>query len=81
MIERPYFGQRTRPFDLERALTVALQRDRAAQERRAEIRDLQERYDVFTSREREVMTQVVAGMLRPNPATIMRDEITWIWTN
>jgi FixJ family two-component response regulator len=62
----------TKPFrdqDLLDAIQQALQRDRAARERRAEIQDLQERYDALTSREREVMTLVVAGMLNKQIAS------------
>jgi FixJ family two-component response regulator len=77
MIERLYFGQRDRPFILERALTVntgffvpagkcgsqALQRDRTAHEQQAEVHNLQQRYGSLTAREQEVMTLVVSGML------------------
>jgi len=56
----------TKPFrdqDLLDAIQQALQRDRADRERQAEIHDLQERYHALTSRECEVMTLVVSGML------------------
>ena len=56
----------TKPFrdqDLLDAIQQALQRDSAAREQRAEIHNLQERYRALTTREREVMTLVVSGML------------------
>jgi FixJ family two-component response regulator len=56
----------TKPFrdqDLLDAIQQALQRDSAAREHRAEIHNLQERYRALTTREREVMTLVVSGML------------------
>ena len=56
----------TKPFrdqDLLDAIQQALNLDRAAQEERAEIRDLQQRYNALTAREREVLTRVVSGML------------------
>ena len=56
----------TKPFrdqDLLDAIQQALQRDRAARERQAEIHDLQERYQTLTAREREVLALVVRGML------------------
>ncbi|HWX28205.1 MAG TPA: response regulator transcription factor [Steroidobacteraceae bacterium] len=56
----------TKPFrdqDLLDAIQQALQRDRAAQELRAEVDELHERHQALTAREREVMTLVVSGML------------------
>jgi FixJ family two-component response regulator len=56
----------TKPFrdqDLLDAIQQALILDRAAQEERAEIRDLQQRYQTLTAREREVLSRVVSGML------------------
>jgi FixJ family two-component response regulator len=56
----------TKPFrdqDLLDAIQQALNLDRAAQEERAEIRDLQQRYQALTAREREVFSGVVSGML------------------
>jgi FixJ family two-component response regulator len=56
----------TKPFrdqDLLDAIQQALQRDSAAREQRAEMHNLQERYRTLTTREREVMTLVVSGML------------------
>jgi FixJ family two-component response regulator len=62
----------TKPFrdqDLLDAIQQALQRDRAARERQAEIHDLQARYHALTAREREVMTLVVSGMLNKQIAS------------
>ena len=56
----------TKPFrdqDLLDAIQQALQRDSVAREQRAEIHNLRERYRALTTREREVMTLVVSGML------------------
>jgi len=56
----------TKPFrdqDLLDAIQQALTLDRAAQEGRTEIRDLQRRYEALTPREREVLSRVVSGML------------------
>jgi FixJ family two-component response regulator len=61
----------TKPFrdqDLLDAIQQALQRDRAAREQQAEINDLHERYEALTTREREVMTLVVSGMLNKHIA-------------
>ena len=62
----------TKPFrdqDLLDAIHQALQRDRTARERQAEIHDLQQRYHELTAREREVMTLVVSGMLNKQIAS------------
>ena len=56
----------TKPFrdqDLLDAIQQALARDRAARLHSKEIAELRERFDVLTSREREVMSLVVAGSL------------------
>jgi FixJ family two-component response regulator len=56
----------TKPFrdqDLLDAIQKALERDRAALQQRMEIAELRERFDALTSREREVMRLVVAGLL------------------
>lgn len=56
----------TKPFrdqDLLDAIGLAIKRDRAAREKRAEIAYLSECYESLTSRESEVMTLVVIGML------------------
>jgi FixJ family two-component response regulator len=62
----------TKPFrdqDLLDAIHQALQRDIAAREQQAEIHNLQERYQLLTTREREVMTLVVTGMLNKQIAS------------
>jgi FixJ family two-component response regulator len=62
----------TKPFrdqDLLDAIQQALQRDSAAREQRAEIQDLQGRYQSLSAREREVMTLVVSGMLNKQIAS------------
>jgi RNA polymerase sigma factor (sigma-70 family) len=56
----------TKPFrdqDLLDAVRVALDRNRASREQEKEIADLQRRFDSLTSREKEVVSMVVAGML------------------
>jgi FixJ family two-component response regulator len=56
----------TKPFrdqDLLDAIEQALERDRAVRRHAREIAELRERFDVLTSREREVMSLVVAGRL------------------
>ena len=56
----------TKPFrdqDLLDAIRVALDRDRARREHAKEMADLKRRFDSLTSREREVVSMVVAGML------------------
>ena len=61
----------TKPFrdqDLLDAIQQALQRDRVARERQAEINAVHERYEALTAREREVMTLVVSGMLNKHIA-------------
>lgn len=55
-----------KPFrdqDLLDAVRVAVERDRAKREQEKEIKDLQQRFDSLTSREREVISMVVAGKL------------------
>jgi len=56
----------TKPFrdqDLLDAVRVALDRDRARREQEKEIMDIRGRFDSLTSREQEVVSMVVAGML------------------
>jgi FixJ family two-component response regulator len=56
----------TKPFrdqDLLDAIQQALERDRKARDQRAEIEKLRDRFASLTSREREVMARVVAGLL------------------
>ena len=56
----------TKPFrdqDLLDAVRVALDRDSARREQEKEMADLRTRFDSLTSREQEVVSKVVAGML------------------
>ena len=56
----------TKPFrdqDLLDAVRVALDRDRTRREQEKEVTDLRRRFDSLTSREQEVASMVVAGML------------------
>jgi RNA polymerase sigma factor (sigma-70 family) len=56
----------TKPFrdqDLLDAVRIALERDRARREEEKEVMILQRRFDSLTSREREVLSMVVSGML------------------
>ena len=56
----------TKPFrdqDLLDAIQKALERDRTARRQRMEAAELRERFHALTSREREVMRLVVAGLL------------------
>ena len=54
----------TKPFreqELLDAIRAALQRDRIRREREDEIRDLHNRFDELTPRERQIITLVTAG--------------------
>jgi RNA polymerase sigma factor (sigma-70 family) len=56
----------TKPFrdqDLLDAISVALDRDRARRKQDNEVAALRQRFDSLTSREQEVVSRVVAGML------------------
>ncbi len=56
----------TKPFrdqDLLDAVRVALGRDRARREQDKEVENLRKRFDSLTSREQEVVSMVVEGML------------------
>ena len=67
----------TKPFDeqdLLQAVQEAIERDRVGREQQAHLRDLRERYDSLTGREREVMQQVVSGLLNKQIAAVL--EIT-----
>jgi len=61
----------TKPFgddDLLTAIHEAIERDRAARRQHADRRELRDRYDALTPREREVMGRVVAGLLNKQVA-------------
>jgi RNA polymerase sigma factor (sigma-70 family) len=56
----------TKPFrdqDLLDAVRIALERDRARREKEKEVTDLQQRFDSLTSREQQVISMLVSGML------------------
>jgi RNA polymerase sigma factor (sigma-70 family) len=56
----------TKPFrdqDLLDAVRIALERDRARREQDKDVTILQQRFDSLTSREQEVISMVVSGML------------------
>jgi FixJ family two-component response regulator len=60
-----------KPFadqDLLDAIRQAIERDRTARQQQAEIKELRDRYQSLTPREREVMEQVVSGMLNKQVA-------------
>jgi FixJ family two-component response regulator len=70
----------TKPFrdqDLLDAIQKALERDRAARQQRTEMAELRECFDTLTSREKEVMNLVVAGLLNKQiAAELGTSEIT-----
>jgi RNA polymerase sigma factor (sigma-70 family) len=56
----------TKPFrdqDLLDAVRIALGQDRARREQEKEVTDLQQRFDSLTSREQQVISMLVSGML------------------
>ena len=56
----------TKPFDehdLLQAIQEAVERDRRTRQRHAAMLELQHRYESLTPREREVMQQVISGLL------------------
>jgi FixJ family two-component response regulator len=57
-LEKPFEEQ-----DLLDAVHLAIQKDRATKEKLAELREIQERVESLTPREREVFALVVTGML------------------
>jgi FixJ family two-component response regulator len=61
----------TKPFrdqDLLDAIHLALDRDRISRQQRSELTELRKRYESLTTREREVMSLVVSGMLNKQVA-------------
>src|SRR5262249_16928703 len=61
----------TKPVDeqqLLRAIVEAVERDRATRGRQAQTRELRQRFDSLTAREREVMRQVTSGLLNKQVA-------------
>jgi FixJ family two-component response regulator len=64
----------TKPFDshdLLEAIRAAIERDREAQKQRRESKELRERYDHLTPREREVICLIVSGMLNKQVAAAL----------
>jgi len=62
----------TKPFrdqDLLDAIYQALDRDRVARQQQSELTNLRKRYESLTTREREVLSLVVAGMLNKQVAS------------
>jgi FixJ family two-component response regulator len=61
----------SKPFDEEellKAIREAIERDWRIRQRRAEISELQRRYESLTAREQEVMRHVVSGLLNKQVA-------------
>jgi FixJ family two-component response regulator len=58
--------------DLLNAIQEAIERDRCTRQQRADVRDLRERYESLTSREQEVMQQVVSGLLNKQIAAELK---------
>jgi FixJ family two-component response regulator len=61
----------TKPFrgrSLLEAVQAAIERDRATYQQQSEARELQERYNQLTPREREVMPLIASGMLNKQVA-------------
>lgn len=62
----------TKPVDEEellRAIHEAIERDRRVREQKAEMRELQNRYESLTPRERQIMQHVISGRLNKQIAT------------
>jgi FixJ family two-component response regulator len=70
----------TKPFrdqDLLDAIYQALDRDRVARQQQSELTNLRKRYESLTTREREVLSLVVAGMLNKQVASeLVTSEVT-----
>jgi FixJ family two-component response regulator len=62
----------TKPVDEEellRAIQEAIERDRRVREQKAEMRELQNRYESLTPREQQIMQHVISGRLNKQIAT------------
>jgi FixJ family two-component response regulator len=58
--------------DLLNAIQEAIERDLRIRQQRADVRDLRDRYESLTSREQEVMQQVVSGLLNKQIAAELK---------
>ena len=58
--------------DLLNAIQEAIERDRRIRQQRADVRDLTDCYESLTSREQEVMRQVVSGLLNKQIAAELK---------
>ncbi|MBV9443172.1 MAG: response regulator transcription factor [Acidobacteriaceae bacterium] len=58
--------------DLLNAIQEAIERDRRIRQQQADIRDLRDRHESLTSREQEVMQQVVSGLLNKQIAAELK---------
>ena len=58
--------------DLLNAIHEAIDRDRRTRQHQADVRDLRDRYESLTSREQEVMQQVVSGLLNKQIAAELK---------
>jgi len=64
----------TKPLDeqkLVEAIQEAIERDRRTRQQHAEIRDVRERYESLTPREKQVMQEVVSGLLNKQIAAAL----------
>jgi len=70
----------TKPFrdhDLLDAIHQALERDQATRQQQSDLAELRECYETLTTREREVMSLVVSGMLNKQiAAELGNSEVT-----
>jgi FixJ family two-component response regulator len=58
--------------DLLNAIQQAIERDRRTRQQQADIHDLRDRYQSLTSREQEVMHQVISGLLNKQIAAELK---------
>ena len=58
--------------DLLNAIQEAIERNRRTRQQQADVRDLRDRYESLTSREQEVMQQVVSGLLNKQIAAELK---------
>jgi FixJ family two-component response regulator len=58
--------------DLLNAIQEAIERDRRTRQQQADVHDLRDRYESLTSREQEVLQQVVSGLLNKQIAAELK---------